>query len=47
MPLLARGDLEIAPIAVSGAFFNQFTAGFDIKLIASASTTQSGWQDMS
>lgn len=47
MPLLARGDLDIAPIAVSGAFFNQFSAGFDIKLIASSSTTQSGWQDMS
>lgn len=47
MPLLARGDLQIAPIAVSGAFFNQFTSGFDLKLIASASTTHPGWPDMS
>jgi NitT/TauT family transport system substrate-binding protein len=47
MPLLARGDLQIAPIPVSGAFFNQFASGFDIKLIASAMTTHPGWQDMS
>jgi NitT/TauT family transport system substrate-binding protein len=46
LPLLARGDLQISPIAVSAAFFNQFTSGFDLKLIASSITAQAGWQDM-
>jgi NitT/TauT family transport system substrate-binding protein len=46
LPLLARGDLQISPVAVSAAFFNQFTSGFDLKLIASSITAQAGWQDM-
>src|SRR5262249_3325011 len=46
LPLLARGDLQISPIVVSAAFFNQFTSGFDLKLIASSISAQAGWQDM-
>jgi NitT/TauT family transport system substrate-binding protein len=45
LPMLARGDLDIAPVVVGPGFFNQFTQGFDLKLLASIDQAQKGWHD--
>jgi NitT/TauT family transport system substrate-binding protein len=45
LPSLARGSIDIAPMALGPAFFNQFTAGFDVKLVASLSGSHPGWND--
>jgi NitT/TauT family transport system substrate-binding protein len=45
LPMLARGDLDISPVVVGPGFFNQFTQGFDLKLLASIDQAQAGWHD--
>jgi ABC-type nitrate/sulfonate/bicarbonate transport system substrate-binding protein len=47
MPVLARGDLNIALVAAGPGLFNQRSEGFDIKLIASVSQPSPGWHDTS
>jgi len=47
LPVLARGDLDIDPMAMSAGFFNQYAAGFDLKLIASVLSPHPGWNDSS
>jgi ABC-type nitrate/sulfonate/bicarbonate transport system substrate-binding protein len=43
IPELARGDVDIATISANPGFFNQFSQGFDAKLIASANSGHKGW----
>jgi NitT/TauT family transport system substrate-binding protein len=45
LPMLARGDLDIAPVVTGPGFFNQFSQGFDLKLLASIDQSQKGWHD--
>jgi NitT/TauT family transport system substrate-binding protein len=45
LPSLARGSIDIAPMALGPAFFNQYAAGFDVKLVASLSGSHPGWND--
>jgi NitT/TauT family transport system substrate-binding protein len=45
IPLLARGDTDLMGLALGPAFFNQFSAGFNVKLVASLSGPRSGWND--
>ncbi len=44
IPILARGDLDITPVVLGPAFFNQFSQGFDLTLIASVSQAHPGWE---
>ena len=43
IPTLVRGDVDIAGISANPGFFNQFSAGFDAKIIASSSSSKKGW----
>jgi ABC-type nitrate/sulfonate/bicarbonate transport system substrate-binding protein len=43
IPSLARGDVDIAGISANPGFFNQFSSGFDAKIIASSSSSKKGW----
>ena len=45
LPMLARGDLDIAPVVTGPGFFNQFSKGFDLKLLASIDQSEKGWHD--
>lgn len=45
VPYLARGDVDVAPQVMSPAFFNQYTEGFGIKIVAPLSQTHKGWHD--
>jgi NitT/TauT family transport system substrate-binding protein len=45
MPLVARGDIDIAPMVAGPGLFNQETQGFKIKVIASLDETHPGWND--
>ena len=45
LPMLARGDLDISPVVVGPGFFNQFTQGFDLRLLASIDQSEKGWHD--
>jgi NitT/TauT family transport system substrate-binding protein len=45
IPRLARGDVDIMPIALGPAFFNQFSEGFNVKLIGALSASKKGWND--
>jgi NitT/TauT family transport system substrate-binding protein len=43
IPELVRGDVDIAGISANPGFFNQFSQGFDTKIIASSSSSKKGW----
>lgn len=43
IPELARGDVDIATISPNPGFFNQFSQGFDAKLIAATVAGHKGW----
>jgi ABC-type nitrate/sulfonate/bicarbonate transport system substrate-binding protein len=43
IPELARGDVDIATISANPGFFNQFSQGFDAKLIAATVAGHKGW----
>jgi NitT/TauT family transport system substrate-binding protein len=45
LPSLARGSIDIALIGLGPGFFNQYTGGFDVKIIASMTATHAGWND--
>ena len=45
IPRLARGDVDIMPLAIGPPFFNQFSEGFNVKLIGALSATKKGWND--
>ena len=45
IPILARGDVDIMPLALGPAFFNQFSEGFNIRLVAALSSHRAGWND--
>jgi NitT/TauT family transport system substrate-binding protein len=45
MPLLARGDVDVMPLALGPAFFNQFSQGFDVKLVGAISGQKKGWDN--
>jgi len=45
IPRLARGDVDIMPIAIGPPFFNQFSEGFNVKLIGALSAPKKGWND--
>jgi len=45
IPMLARGDQDIAGMVTGPGFFNQHSEGFGIKLIASLAHSRPGWHD--
>ncbi len=45
IPMLARGDQDIAGMVAGPGFFNQYSEGFGIKLIASNAHGKDGWHD--
>jgi len=45
LPMLARGDQDIAGMVTGPGFFNQHAEGFGIKLIASLAESKQGWHD--
>ena len=45
LPSLARGTIDIAPMGMGPGFYNQYSGGFDVKLIASINETHVGWND--
>ena len=47
LPLLARGDVDIAPMVLAPGFINQLNEGFNIKLIAAIQGSHPGWNDNS
>jgi len=47
VPLLARGDLDIAPMVMGPGMFNQHTQGFGLKIVASIAGSNANWSDTS
>jgi ABC-type nitrate/sulfonate/bicarbonate transport system substrate-binding protein len=45
VPFLARGDVDVAPMIMVPAFFNQFDQGFGAKIVATMDETHKGWTD--
>ncbi|MGE5147759.1 MAG: ABC transporter substrate-binding protein [Candidatus Eiseniibacteriota bacterium] len=45
IPMLARGDQDIAGMVTGPGFFNQKAEGFGVKLIASLAQAKKGWHD--
>ena len=45
LPLLARGDLDVAPMVMAPAFLNQLREGFNVKLISANQSSHAGWND--
>lgn len=45
IPMLARGDQDIAGMVTGPGFFNQYAEGFGVKLIASNAQGKAGWND--
>lgn len=43
IPEIVRGDVDFAGISANPGFFNQFSQGFDAKIIASSSSSKPGW----
>jgi NitT/TauT family transport system substrate-binding protein len=44
-PYLARGDIDVAPQVMGPAFFNQYTEGFGVKIVAPIEETHKGWNE--
>lgn len=47
LPMLARGDIDLGTVNPSPAFFNQFSSGFNVVLLAAMSGSHTGWHDAS
>ena len=47
VPLLARGDLDIAPMVMGPGMFNQHSEGFGLKIVASIAGSNPAWSDTS
>ena len=45
IPMLARGDQDIAGMVTGPGFFNQKAEGFGVKLISSLAQAKKGWHD--
>jgi NitT/TauT family transport system substrate-binding protein len=45
IPMLARGDQDIAGMVTGPGYFNQYAGGFGVKLIASNAQGKKGWND--
>ena len=45
VPYLARGDIDFAPQVMGPAFFNQYSQGFGVKIVATLDETHKGWND--
>lgn len=45
VPFLARGDVDVAPMVMVPAFFNQFDQGFGAKIVAPLDESHKGWND--
>lgn len=45
VPYLARGDIDFAPQVMGPSFFNQYTEGFGIKIVAPLDEAHAGWHD--
>jgi NitT/TauT family transport system substrate-binding protein len=45
LPSLARGDLDITVVVPGPALFNQYTEGFDARLVASVDEARAGYLD--
>jgi NitT/TauT family transport system substrate-binding protein len=45
VPFLARGDIDVAPQVMTPAFFNQYTEGFGIKIVAPLDESRKGWHE--
>jgi NitT/TauT family transport system substrate-binding protein len=45
VPYLARGDIDVAPQVMGPAFFNQYTEGFGIKIVAPIQQARKGWNE--
>ena len=45
LPMLARGDFDLGTANPSPAFFNQFSAGFNVVLLAGQTGSHAGWHD--
>jgi ABC-type nitrate/sulfonate/bicarbonate transport system substrate-binding protein len=45
IPLLARGDIDVAPVIMAPSFFNQSANGFGVKVLASMDQSHHGWND--
>jgi NitT/TauT family transport system substrate-binding protein len=45
IPMLARGDQDIAGMVTGPGFFNQHAEGFGIKLISTVAQSKPGWHD--
>ncbi len=46
IPLLARGDIDVAQVVTAPAFFNAFSEGFNLKVVASVDSEKAGWADV-
>src|SRR5580704_11196745 len=47
LPMLARGEYDLGTVNPSPAFFNQFSGGFDVVLLACQTGSRPGWHDPS
>jgi len=47
LPMLARGEYDLGTVNPSPAFFNQFSGGFDVVLLACHTAAKPGWHDPS
>jgi NitT/TauT family transport system substrate-binding protein len=45
LPMLARGDIDVAPAILTPAFFNQYYEGFGLRIIAPIDSPHVGWND--
>jgi len=45
LPLVARGDLDLAPMVAGPALFNQQSQGFNVKVVAFETTSKRGWNE--
>jgi NitT/TauT family transport system substrate-binding protein len=45
LPMLARGDIDVAPAILTPAFFNQYYEGFGLRIIAPVDSPHDGWND--
>lgn len=45
LPLVARGNLDVAPMVAGPALFNQQSQGFNVKVIAFETTSKRGWNE--
>ncbi|MCY4393560.1 MAG: ABC transporter substrate-binding protein [Rhodospirillaceae bacterium] len=47
VPLLARGDQDIAPMVMGPGMFNQHTQGFGLKIVSAIAGSNAKWSDTS